>query len=326
MITPPLGQDKLVGFFKKAIREDSLGHAYIIEGDTGIGKKTLAGYFAAMAVCAEGTACGNCKQCKQTIAEVNPDISVLTVGEKSSIGVDAVREFISTVAYRSIHGGRRVYIIHDADLLTVQAQNALLKVIEEPPKGVLFILLCKQKAQLLRTITSRSQILKLSPLPKEILSKIVPESREFELSYCKGNPGTLIRICADEEFKEFRSSAIDVIAKVFTGSDEALYDAVDFFESNKERKDDLFSITLYVLRDVMYKKNGLAKFIVNSDMVDVINAVSAVLTPVSCMRAIETVLDAERGMGKYGNFTLAVQAMFIRCRNAMKNGNNKQMR
>ena len=318
MITPPLGQNKLISFFRKAIAEDTLGHAYIIEGDTGIGKKTLAGYFAAMAVCAEGNACGECKQCKQTIAEVNPDISVLTLEDKSSIGVDAVRDFISTVAYRSVHGGRRVYIIQDADLMTVQAQNALLKIIEEPPKGVLFLLLCRQKSQLLRTITSRSQVLKLSPLPKEVLSQIVPESREFELSYCKGNPGTLIRICADEEFKEFRNNAVDVVAKVFTGTDEMLYDAVDFFEANKERKEDLFSIALYVLRDVMYKKNGLSKFIVNGDKADVINSVSAVLNPVSCMRAIETILDAERGMGKYGNFSLAVQSMFIRCRNAMK--------
>ncbi|MBR2476843.1 MAG: DNA polymerase III subunit delta' [Clostridia bacterium] len=325
MITPPLGQDKLVGFFKKAIREDSLGHAYIIEGDTGIGKKTLAGYFAAMAVCAEGTACGECKQCKQTIAEVNPDITVLSADGKASIGVDAVRDFISTVAYRSVHGGRHVFIIHDADLLTVQAQNALLKVIEEPPKGVLFLLLCKQKAQLLRTITSRSQILKLSPLPKEVLSKIVPDCGGFELTYCKGNPGTLIRICADEEFKEFRNNAVDVVAKVFTDGDEALYDAVDFFEANKERKEDLFTITLYVLRDVMCKKNGLTPFIINADKANTINAVSAVLTPATCMRAIESVLEAERGMGKYGNFNLAVQSMFIRARNAMKNGNNKQM-
>ena len=318
MITPPLGQDKLVGFFKKAIANDSLGHAYIIEGDTGIGKKTLAGYFAALAVCAEGNACGECKQCKQTEAGVNPDISILTPEDKPSIGVDAVRDFISRVAYRSIHGGRQVFIIQDADLMTVQAQNALLKIIEEPPKGILFLLLCRQKSQLLRTITSRAQILKLSPLPKEILSQIAPGCGEFELTYCKGNPGKLIRICADEEFKEFRNKAVDIIAKVFTGSDESLYDAADFFEANKERKEDLFTITLYVLRDVMCKKNGLTPFIINADKANTINAVSSVLTPAGCMRAIEAVLDAERGMGKYGNFNLAVQSMLIHCRNAMK--------
>lgn len=307
-----------MGFFEKAIANDSLGHAYIIEGEEGSGKKALAAYFAALAVCADGTACGNCRQCKQTESEVNPDITVISAEGKTSISVDTVREMISTVSYRAVHGGRRVFIIQDADLLTPQAQNALLKVIEEPPAGVLFLLLCRQRAQMLRTITSRTQTLKLAPLSKEVLNHIAPAAGEFELSYCKGNPGKLIKICADEDFKEFRDGAVAAIGRLFTGSEESLYDTADFFEQNKERKEDLFTIMLYVLRDVMCKKTMLTKFIINADKADTINAISAVMSPVSCMRAIEAVLDAERGMGKYGNYNLAVQAMLIRCRNAIR--------
>ena len=307
-----------MAFFESAIANDSLGHAYIIEGEEGSGKKTLAAYFAALAVCAHGTACGTCPQCRQTEAEVNPDITVLSAGDKTSISVDSVRGMISTVAYRSVHGGRRVFIIQDADLLTPQAQNALLKVIEEPPAGVLFLLLCKQRSQMLRTILSRTQTLKLAPLPKDILKQIVPACGDFELAYCKGNPGKLIKICADEEFREFRNGAVDAIARLFTGGEECLYDTADFFEQNKDRREDLFTIMLYVLRDVMCKKTMLNKFVINGDKADTLNAVSAVMSPYSCMRAIDAVLEAERGMGKYGNYNLAVQTMLIRCRNTIR--------
>lgn len=318
MIKRPLGQEKLVTFFEKAVANDSLGHAYIIEGEAGSGKRTLSNYFAALAVCANGNACGNCRQCMQTNAEVNPDITVISADGKTSISVDKVREVISTVAYRAVHGGRRVFIIQDADLMTTQAQNALLKVIEEPPAGVVFLLLCRQKSQMLRTITSRAQTLKAAPLSKDVLKQIVPECGEFELAYCKGNAGKLIKICADEEFKSFRDGAAEVIGKLFTKGEESLYDAADFFEQNKDRKEDLFTIMLYILRDVMCKKTMLSKFIINADKADTISAIAAVLSPASCMRAIEAVLEAERGMGKYGNYNLAVQTMLIRCKNAMK--------
>lgn len=308
-----------MAFFQNAIANDSLGHAYIIEGEEGSGKKTLAAYFAALAVCAHGNACGDCPQCRQTDSEVNPDITIISAEGKTSISVDTVRDMIATVAYRAVHGGRRVFIIQDADLLTPQAQNALLKVIEEPPVGVLFLLLCKHRSQMLRTIQSRTQTLKLAPTPKEVLAQIVPDCGEFELAYCKGNPGKLIKICDDAEFKEFRDGAVESITRLFTGSDESLYDTADFFEQNKERKDDLFTIMLYMLRDVMCKKTMLTKFIINSDKADALNAISSVMSPYSCMKAIDAVLEAERGMGKYGNYNLAVQTMLIRCRNTIRN-------
>lgn len=318
MIIRPKGQEKLTAFFEKAVANDSLGHAYIIEGEEGSGKKTLAAYFAALAVCADGTACGECAQCRQTAAEVNPDITVIFSGGKASVSVDDVRSLIATVAYRAVHGGRRVFIIQDADLMTPQAQNALLKVIEEPPKGVLFLLLCSQRSKMLRTILSRTQTLKLAPVSKDILAQIAPGCGAFELAYCKGNPGKLLKICSDEEFKEFRNVAVDAVVRFFTGGEESLYDTADFFEKNKERKEDLYAIMLYMLRDVMYKKLMLTKLIINSDKAEALNAISAVVSPYSCMKSIEAVLEAERSMGKYGNYNLAVQAMLIRCKNAIR--------
>ena len=318
MIIKPLGQEKLVTFFKNALTNSSLGHAYIIEGDSGSGKKTIARYFAAITVCKNGNACGECAACKQSAAEVNPDVTVVSAEGKSSVGVDKIRQLISTVGYKSVHGGYRVFIIEDANLLTPQAQNALLKVIEEPPKKVLFLLLCDRKSHMLKTIVSRTQTLKLSPLSAENLAKIVPSCSDFVLSYCNGNPGRLIEICADEEFKNFRDGVADCVLRLFTDGYNGLNHTADFFEQNKERKSDIFTITLYLLRDVMCLKNSPKTTLINSDKRDVLNSLSKVLSKRACIKVIEVILDAEKGMGKYGNFNLAVMNMLIRCQNTIK--------
>lgn len=319
MIKRPLGQERLTGFFENAVANGSLGHAYIIEGESGSGKRTLARYFAALALCENGSACGECASCAETDAETNPDLTVISAEGKASVSVDKIRQITSTVSYKPVHGGRRVYILEDASLITPQGQNALLKVIEEPPKGTLFLLLCDRRTQMLRTILSRTQTLKLTPLSKDILKKIVPNATDFELSFCNGNPGKLIKISSDSEFKEFRDGVAEAVARLFAGNDADFYDTLDFFEQCKERKDDLFAIMLYILRDVMFKKKMMKGFIVNSDKEDILNRISAALSPKACMQATEAVLEAERGLGKYGNYNLAVQAMLIRCKNTIGN-------
>ena len=314
MIIKPYGQQRLISFFEKALLSGNLSHAYTIEGDTGSGKKTLARYFAALAVCEKGNACGECASCRESVADTNPDIMWIFPDGKTSLSVDKVRQMIETVSYRSVHGGRRIFIIDDAHLMTIQAQNALLKVIEEPPKNVVFFLLCKQRSKLISTITSRTQNLKLMPLSNDELLKIAPGSNNFQLTYANGNPGKLLKIRGEAGFDDIRNDMLYLICKMFTDGNEYMYELADFFEQNKELKDDLFTIMVYLLRDVMYKKIGLCKFIVNSDKEDVINKISQNLNSASCIGAIEAVLEAERSVGKNVNYNLAIQNMLIKCK------------
>lgn len=313
MIKKPDGQEKLTDFFENAVKNDTLGHAYIIEGDEGMGKKTLASYFAAVSVCEKGNGCGVCSQCRQTLAGTNPDIINVSAEGRASVGVDKIRLLTEKLFLRTFHGGRRVVIMEDADLLTVQAQNALLKIIEEPPLGTVFLLLCRRSSMMLRTIISRTQILKLAPLSLETLKKAVPGCSDFEYSYCGGNPGKLMKINQDAEFKQFRENTLNVLYRFFTTGEDALYETVDFFELNKDRKDDLINITTLVIRDIMYKKLSLSKFIINADKPEVIDGICASNTLYSASKALEAVLASEGSIGKYGNYNLGVQAMLIRC-------------
>ncbi len=316
MIKKPYGQEKLTAFFENAVKNDTLGHAYIIEGDEGMGKKTLAGYFAAVSVCEKGTGCGECSQCKQTAAGTNPDIISISAEGKASVGVDKIRVLADALSLRTFHGGKRVVIMEDADLLTVQAQNALLKIIEEPPADTVFLLLCRRSSMMLRTIISRTQVLKLAPLSLEVLKRIIPSCSEFEYAYCGGNPGKLIKISSDADFKQFREDALNVLYRFFTSGEDALYETVDFFELNKDRKDDLINIMTLIIRDVMYKKMSLSKFIINRDKPEIIDGISKATTLYTVVKAIHTVLDSEGSMGKYGNYNLAVQAMLLKVWNS----------
>lgn len=317
MIIKPIGQGKIIGFFEEAIRNNSLGHAYIIEGDEGSGKSTLASFLAAVATCEKGTFCGECKMCKQSMADANPDIISVSAEGQASLKIEVIRDLLDKLSFKSFHGGRRVIIIEDADIMTTQAQNALLKSIEEPSAGTVFLILCKRASYMLPTITSRTQTLTVAPLGVDDLKKIAPDCSDFEYRYCNGNPGVLKRISADGEFRDFRNTASQVIASVICGDEDKLYDCAEFFEANKDRKTDLMTVLTLLIRDVLYKKSGLDSAIVNTDMIHLVNSISARCTLTTCTGALTEILEAEGGvLSKYSSYPMAIQAMLIKVRDA----------
>lgn len=146
-------------------RDISLGthsHAYIIEGPHGSGKKTIARLIAASLSCEHRydedfpLSCGECKNCHKILNNVSPDVVKIGVGERSTIGVEAIREIRSGLYTTPNDSDNRTYIIESADKMTVQAQNALLLTLEEPPSFAVFILLCEDSSRLLETVRSRA--------------------------------------------------------------------------------------------------------------------------------------------------------------------------
>ena len=177
---------------------------------------------------------------------------------------------------------------------------------------------------MLPTIISRTQTLTVSPLSAEALKKIVPDCTPFEYSYCGGNPGTLLRLSADKEFRKFRADTSKIIADLICGGEDKVYDCAEFFEENKDRKADLMSILTLLVRDAFYKNSGLNSLIVNTDMMHLVDAVSAKCTSVSSAKMLKEILDAEGGvLGKYSNYAMAVSAMLIKIRYAISKQEDK---
>jgi DNA polymerase-3 subunit delta' len=154
------GNQKQKAYFSSLIREGKYAHAYILEAPAGAGKKTFARALAA--TLAEHTESGGAeetaKKCRRILEGASPDVMMLTREEgKKTIGVESVRDFCGSVFLTPSELNFKMYIFDEADCITPQAQNALLKIIEEPPAGVYMLLLCENSLSLLSTVRSRAQ-------------------------------------------------------------------------------------------------------------------------------------------------------------------------
>ncbi len=161
MSFPLIGNEKIRLSIENSLEAHRLPHAIIIDGEIGLGKHTLAGFLSRAAVCSgETIPCGECKNC---IMSVHPDIITISPeNKKKSIGVDQIRELKTEAYIKPNTSFSKVFIIDPADSMNEQAQNALLKVLEEPPKNTYFILIAENKAYFLDTIVSRCVVLTLN--------------------------------------------------------------------------------------------------------------------------------------------------------------------
>ncbi len=215
-----IGQDRLLKRLTRDIREGNLSHAYIIDGKTGSGRHTVARHVAAAIACHhrpgrkapdEGQMgffddlplissnenapipCGICEGCRKIFEGICPDVTMIGRDGKATLGVEPIRRIRENVHMAPGELDTKIYIIEDAETMTVQAQNALLLTLEEPPPYVLFLLLCNGAENLLETIRSRAPILHTTPLPNE-------DIRTFLSTHHRSLPAEemdALLICAD---------------------------------------------------------------------------------------------------------------------------------
>lgn len=157
-LTNFIGNEKVIDRLSKLMESGRFPHALIIEGEEGIGKKTLAKDIACALVCrGDDKPCGECSQCKKAIAAIHPDISeYIPAGTANSFHVDTVRNIINDAYVQPNEADYKIYILANAHCMNQNAQNALLKILEELPKYVVFILTTNSKSALLSTVLSRS--------------------------------------------------------------------------------------------------------------------------------------------------------------------------
>lgn len=263
--------DEIAGFsdvkkhLQGAILSSKVSHAYIIEGERGMGKKTLAHTFAKVLECEEGgiEACDHCQSCLLFDHENHPDVIHIEATKKTGLGVDDIRERINRdVVIKPYIYRYKIYIIHDADKMTIQAQNALLKTLEEPPSYVRFLLLASHLQPFLQTILSRCVVLKLKPLSQEVIKAYLTEKKgvvEYQsallAAFSRGNIGKALELKDSEELKEMLTD-IATITKVLTGNDKIhILSSVEIFEKYKENKEAFLDLLLTWLRDLMVVKS-----------------------------------------------------------------------
>ena len=159
-----IGHEQIIEHFRSALKNHQVSHAYILNGENGSGKNMLAKAFAKALVCEAGygDSCNMCRACHQFDSGNHPDVKWITHEKANSIGVDEVREQINNdIVIKPYSSKYKVYIIDEAEKMTVQAQNALLKTIEEPPEYAVILFLTNTLDVLLQTVRSRCIIMNL---------------------------------------------------------------------------------------------------------------------------------------------------------------------
>lgn len=162
-------KEQAVGLISSMIKGDRLCHSFVLAGEKGVGKRTLANYIAMQILCEKGTGtpCGVCKSCLMAESGGHPDIIYITPSGKSeNFRVDDLRPVVADASVAANEGGYKVYILPGIDKALPAAQNILLKVFEEPPDHVIFIMTAEERERVLQTILSRAIVINVTPADK----------------------------------------------------------------------------------------------------------------------------------------------------------------
>lgn len=228
----------------RSFPRSAFSHAVLIEGEPGCGRYPFALYIAALLLC-EGadSPCGRCPSCAKISAGSHPDVITVGSGAESGISVDAIRAVKTDSAVLPNEAPQKIYILRDAQRMTVQAQNALLKLLEEPPVHVRFILTADNRMALLQTVQSRVVSVRLEPYSvadcAAVLRRNLPDA---ELELCahlaeisQGNVGTALSCAKDPAFLELFSLCGQVVSAANTTSDWEITRLLAPFENDREQ-------------------------------------------------------------------------------------------
>lgn len=218
-----VGHEQLIEHMKHAIQMKKVSHAYLIQGDYDSGKKMIATVFAKTLQCEKkgNEPCNQCTSCMQVDSGNHPDIIYVSHEKPASIGIDDVRSQINgSIQVKPYSSEYKVYIVDEAEKMTTEAQNAILKTIEEPPTYAIIILLVTNIGKILPTILSRCVLLQIKPVQDEKIKKhllslgVEEEKADFSTSFAMGNVGKAIKVATSEEFQSIKNDCIHLLKSV----------------------------------------------------------------------------------------------------------------
>jgi DNA polymerase III subunit delta' len=317
-----IGQKHIIDRLSDNIKSNSHGHAYIICGPAGMGKKTLAGAFASALLCSnssDGDMCGTCNSCILIRNGTNPDFTVIP-GDEASIGVDEIRLIQRDISIRPMYSDKKAYLIYNAEKMTVQAQNCLLKTFEEPPEYGVIILTVSSPEMLLETIRSRAVTLVLKRYTRDDIygcliekTDMDKEKAHFLTLYSDGILGKALELAYSKELFELREQAFEIAAGIDGKKKSDIFEVSAFFKNNREHVDFILDTMLLFYRDVLAAIGyGNEKKLINIDKKDIILDKMSVFSPKQAVKAVEIIGDIRTGMRHNANYQLSIDIMLLK--------------
>lgn len=285
-----IGNDKIKELLVQSVKNDKTSYSYLFIGTDGIGKKLIAKEFAKMILCTgQNKYCNNCKSCIEFDTDNNPDFKIIEP-DGNSIKIEQIREFQSKVTEKPIVSDRKVYIINNSDKMTTEAQNCLLKTLEEPPEFVTIILIGSNESAFLSTIKSRCIIMHFDKISNEEIQNYVFDNYQVKLSSqimldaCEGSIGKAIKILDKQEEYDKIEDVIKTIEKI---------DKIDLLNKS----------------EVIYKAKD-EKF----ELLDYINIVLINLAKINSKHApcIKIVEDTKKRLQSNANYDMSIDNMLLK--------------
>ncbi|MBR1770646.1 MAG: DNA polymerase III subunit delta' [Lachnospiraceae bacterium] len=317
-----IGQEQIKEHLMNALKSQKISHAYILNGEKSSGKEYIAKVFAMALQCEkhETEPCQECHSCKQALSGNQPDILRLVHEKPNTISVDDIRSQINAdVAIKPYSSPYKIYVINEAEKMNPQAQNALLKTLEEPPAYAVILLLTSNIHALLPTIVSRCVVLNMKPVPDEQVKRFLMEEMKVPdykadvcVAFARGNIGKAKALASSEEFENVKNEALSLLKYI---RDMELYEIVAAVKRIGEYKleiNDYFDIMAIWYRDVlMFKATKDANHLVFREELGAIRKCAQRSSYEGLETIVQALDTAKKRLDANVNFDLVMEMLFL---------------
>lgn len=317
-----IGQEQIKAHLQRALESKKVSHAYIINGEKSSGKEFIARIFAMALQCEqEGTdPCNECRSCKQALSGNQPDILYVSHEKPNTISVDDIRVQVNNnVAVKPYSSRYKVYIINEAEKMTPQAQNALLKTLEEPPEYVVILLLVSNVNTLLPTVLSRCVLLNMKPVRDSLMKKYLMEELRVPdykadvcVAFARGNVGKAKALASSEEFENVKNEALGLLKYVQDMEIPEIVMAIKRIGEYRLEVNDYLDILAIWYRDVLlFKATADVNHLVFREEIQTIRKVAGRSSYEGIENVIRALDKAKRRLDANVNFDLAMELLFL---------------
>jgi DNA polymerase III subunit delta' len=320
-----VGHETAVTLLQNSLNSGRLSHAYLFVGPEHVGKMTLALNLAQVLNCEAEEAerpCTSCTQCKRIAGRIHADIQILETDGRTEIGIDQIRALEQSANLKPFEGRTRVFIIDGAEKLSIEAGNSLLKILEEPPHYVQFILLASNERLLLPTVLSRCHKLELRPVPiakveQSLIRRwnVAPEQAGQLARLSAGCPGWAVQASRDDRILSDRASRLDTIQQLVTQGRAPRFayasDLANQFIKNRATATDILNLWACWWHDLLLTKGGCIEFATNADREHVLSRDAANYRLSQIKGFIDSLRDVTKALEQNSNPRLTLEVLML---------------
>lgn len=313
-----IGHEEIIKTLKGALSSGRVAHAYLFSGPPGVGKMTTAQAFAGALVCerpASGDACGDCSSCARAAQGIHPDVRLIRP-EGATVKIGQLREMAAGIQFGPATGRWTVRIVDEADTMTAEAANSLLKTLEEPHPGVVIILVTSRPRAMLPTIISRCQHLYFQPLlKKQLVQGMIrfggaADNLELAASLAGGSLGRAVELLAGG--LSVRNRACEIIRRLAGAGVQDVLTMAGSVSAGREQIIPLLELMILWFRDMLlYNVTGAGTHLINSDRDDEIRDLAGHYSTGRLLEIIPEIERVKNSLAASANVQLAMESLFL---------------